>query len=104
MELKPFVCSPVAGKPDMTYLANSGLLNNAKGSWVQIAGLLGQAAEVQTITRKNMMNDYSCCSDVFQAWINNAGTKDYPVSWKGLHDVLCHGNVGLRGIADDLGI
>jgi hypothetical protein len=108
MELQPFVCLfvcfPIAGKPDMTYLAISGLVNKVKGSWVEIAGLLGQTDEVPALTHKHMADASRCCSDVFKAWIDNAGTEACPVSWKGLRDVLCHDNVKHCAIADDLGI
>jgi hypothetical protein len=88
----------------MTYLAISGLMNKVKGSWVEIAGLLGQTDEVPALTLKHMANASRCCSDVFKAWIYNDGTEAYPVSWKGLHDVLCHDNVKHRAIAKELGI
>jgi hypothetical protein len=88
----------------MAYLAQKGIINRVKEKWEQIADLLGQTADVASIRRKHVMDDYSCCSTVFQAWINNAGCDAYPVTWKGLRDILCHENVRHRRIARDLGI
>jgi hypothetical protein len=102
VELKPFVCSPVAGKLDMTYLANSGLINRVAGDWEKIAGLLGQAAKVTSLGKKN--DDYASCSAVFQAWINNAGTEIYRVSWEGLGLLLRHESLNHGLIANELGL
>jgi hypothetical protein len=48
--------------------------------------------------RRAMLDNNTCCERVFSEWIDNDGTELYPVTWKGVYDVLCA--IGHRGIAN----
>ena len=39
--------------------------------------------------RKEMLDNITCCTRVFDQWIKNDGTSKYPLSWKGVYDALC---------------
>ena len=56
--------------------------------WRYIGQLLGQSmGELDGYWERSP--DYStCCSRVFDCWINNNGHPSYPLSWEGLYKLL----------------
>lgn len=83
----------------MALLAQSNILEDVKNKWRKIGALLCQSNDLDSYEKKAMMDDYECCSKVFQAWIDNDGCPNYSLTWQGLYNVLNAKGVGKRAIA-----
>ena len=59
------------------------------------------SSDLDYFRTKAMLDNLICCEWVFDRWINNGGhPPKYPLSWKGVYDVLCA--IELCGIANDM--
>ena len=51
--------------------------------------------------RRSMLTNETNCYRVFDHWVNNDGyPPNYPLSWKGVYDVLCA--IDHRGTANNM--
>ena len=70
--------------------------------WKEIGRLVGLDEPDLTRFKKLEQSDiYECCVRVFRHWIDNDGySPKYPLSWKGLHDLLY--DIDHEALANDL--
>ena len=63
--------------------------------------LLGlNMAQLDNFRRISFNDSFSVCNHIFQHWIDQNGHPNYPLSWKGLYDLLVA--IGHRGTADKM--
>ena len=78
------------------------IIKKVSAEWKEIGRLIG--LDEPDLTRfKNLEQSdiYECCVRVFNHWINNDGyLPKYPLSWKGLYDILC--DIDHKALANDL--
>lgn len=92
----------IIGKPTINELADHGIINDVKHRWRELGTVLGQANELDGYMAKALFNFHTCCTYVLQAWVDNAGTGKYPLSWQGLYDALCTKDVQCKGPAESM--
>lgn len=83
----------------METLAKYGVIKGVQSHWRELGAVLGQGDRLDGYMAKALMNFHTCCTYVFQAWIDNGGTENYPLTWQGFYDALSTGDVGCREIA-----
>ena len=65
------------------------ILSTVSTKWRNIGIHLGQKLTDLDGYQKMEGNDNNgCCGRVFDHWINDGGHVDYPVTWKGVEDLL----------------
>ena len=65
------------------------ILNTVSAKWRNIGILLGQKiADLDRYQKIEGNDNKGCCIRVFNHWIDSGGHVDYPVTWKGLEDLL----------------
>ena len=88
----------------MDNLTQLGIIGGGgvSSEWRKLGRYLGQStSELDSYSRESMLNNNTCCKRVFNHWINNDGhPPHYPLTWKGLYDVLCA--IGHRGTAENM--
>ena len=91
-----------ASAPTLEYLVSEKILTKISTNWRTIGIHFGLSlAELDNFERRAMLDNYRCCTDVFNHWIQNDGHEPkYPLSWRGLYDLLCH--IEHRSTAEDL--
>ena len=78
-----------------------GVFGKVNATWREIGIRFGIGlGTLDGYQRMEMLDNAGCCVRVFDSWIAKSGTTNYPMSWKGVYDVLC--DVGHRGAADDM--
>ena len=69
--------------------------------WQDLAALVGlSVGQMDGILRQSFMNSEQCCLRVFDHWIINNGTTDYPITWSGLYELL--DDTGHRALAKQM--
>ena len=58
--------------------------------WRDVAALLGLSVnQMDGIQQQSFLDPEQCCYRVFDHWIiNNGEFTDYPITWRGLHELL----------------
>jgi hypothetical protein len=75
------------------------IIDSVSSKWRKLGLLLDQTTNVlDGYDRMAMLDNNRCCEWVFNKWINNGGTKLYPMTWEGVYNVLCA--IGHRATAD----
>ena len=77
-----------------TGLQELRIVRDAAPSWETVGALLALGhAELVTFRKKHMGDPDQCIREVFNRWLTNGRQLEnaaaYPVSWKGLHGILC---------------
>ena len=99
--LPPSFTSYTESKPTLEILIQLGIINRVYAKWRQLGVRLGQSmGDLDNYERKEMFDKIKCCMRVFDSWINSGGTSVYPLSWKGVYDVLC--DIDDQGTAEDM--
>ena len=72
------------------------------GSQSQMLGLhVGLSmAQLANFRSKPCSDNFSVCNCIFDHWINTNGHTNYPLSWKGLYDLLV--DIGHSTAAEDM--
>jgi hypothetical protein len=88
----------------MEFLSQSGIISKVSSQWRPLGLRFGLSTNtLDGYEKKAMLDNDTCCEKVFDHWINNGGhPPTYPLSWKGLHAVLC--DIGHRGTAQELNL
>jgi hypothetical protein len=87
-------------KPSVNSLTQLGVIKTVSSQWRQLGLRLGQSTNaLDNYDRQAMLNNDTCCEWVFNHWCDNGGGS-YPVTWKGVYDVLCA--INHRMAADDM--
>jgi ankyrin len=78
------------------------IVSTVSAKWRELGLLVGLiSSELEGFDRKSLHHNFDCCVHVFTHWFNNGGhPPKYPLSWKGLFDLLC--DIKYRTIANDL--
>ena len=85
----------------MANLANFEIIKKVKSVWRELGTRLEQSqSDLDNFSRRQQMDDYACCTSVFERWIRNDGSDFYPLSWQSVCNVLCA--VDHRGTAGEL--
>ena len=78
------------------------IIKKVSDKWKEIGRLVGLDEPDLTRFKKLEQSDiYECCVRVFRHWIDSDGySPKYPLSWKGLHDLLY--DIDHEALANDL--
>ena len=88
-------------EPTVADLANFDIIKKVKSVWWKLGTHLGQSqSDLVNFSQRPQMDDYACCTSVFEHWIRNDGSDYYPLSWQSVCSVLCA--VDHRGTAGEL--
>lgn len=87
--------------PTIGDLTQLGIVEKVSPDWRRIGCLLGQSqSALDNYERQEMRNTITCCTKVFDHWINDNGSKNYPLSWNGVNQLLC--KIEHRGTAQEM--
>ena len=86
-------------RPSVNSLTQLDIVRKVSSQWRPLGLHLGQSVnDLDNYDRRAMLNSNTCCEWVFNSWIQNGGS--YPVTWKGVYDVLCA--IDHRGTAENM--
>lgn len=76
------------------------LFDEICGKWKCIGIRLGLKSDTLDNYEQKSKDNVERCQNVFTHWINNNGHQDYPLTWDGLHILLC--DIGKSSVAETL--
>lgn len=98
-----FFLAPTEDKPTTSKLTNLGIIGKVSANWHNLGTRLEISVnDLDGYKSKSQNGNDVCCTRVFEHWINNDGSKEYPLSWQSVCDILCA--IEHRGTAKELKI
>ena len=86
--------------PNIGYLTKLGVIMKVSPKWRRIGILFGMHQSELNNYASRELDNITCCTQVFDAWIKCGGTGTYPASWDGLYQILC--DIDHRGTANEM--
>jgi hypothetical protein len=77
------------------------ITSTVSDKWRDLGSRVGLiTAQLERFKSRSLRDNDECCVHVFTHWYNNDGYGGYPLTWKGLYDLLC--DIKHKKVAKDL--
>ena len=89
-------------KPSMEEILTLGITERMSSRYQNAGQLLGLNLEyISRLKQRSLMDNRRTCELIFEHWVKNNGhPPNYPLTWKGLYNLLC--DIQHRKLAEDM--